>query len=231
MNSQHQLLTETAAELIDNVPYFSSQAPQVISALAGAASGSHYPAGSIIFIEGNPVAGLFIIEQGTVKISRMSKDGREHILHMVHSGDTFNDVAVLDGGENPATATAFTDASIWRITRLDLRRVAEIYPSVAWSLAESIARRARFLVGVIEDLAMRNVRGRLAHLLLDEAEMLQDREVPRLMTHEEMASRLGTVREVVGRTLRSMAAEGLIEIDRHRIVLLDIERLREEAEA
>ena len=93
-----------------------------------------------------------------------------------------------------------------------------------------MASRARYLVGLVEDLAMRNVRGRLARLLLEEAEGTERRTVPRMLTQEEMAARLGTVREMVGRTLRSMAASGLIEFDRHRIVILDPERLAEEAE-
>ncbi len=77
---------------------------------------------------------------------------------------------------------------------------------------------------------MRNVRSRLAHLLLAQAQAAETDEVPRLLTQEEMAGRLGTVREVVGRALRGLAADGIIEFDRHRIVILDPERLAQEAE-
>ena len=77
---------------------------------------------------------------------------------------------------------------------------------------------------------MRNVRSRLANLLLTQARDTEREEVPRLLTQEEMASRLGTVREVVGRALRGLAADGIIEFDRHRIVILQPERLAEEAD-
>jgi len=77
---------------------------------------------------------------------------------------------------------------------------------------------------------MRSVRGRLARLLLEEAESRDTNIVQRLLTQEEMAARLGTVREMVGRTLRNMANDGLIEFDRHRIVILDPQRLAAEAE-
>ena len=77
---------------------------------------------------------------------------------------------------------------------------------------------------------MRSVRGRLAHLLLMLAGESEDDEVPRLLTQEQMASKLGTVREVVGRALRDLAADRIIEFDRHRIVILEPDRLAEEAD-
>ena len=95
---------------------------------------------------------------------------------------------------------------------------------------ESISRRTRQLVGMVQDLSMRSVKGRLAHLLLEQAEANEDDALPRMLTQEEMASRLGTVREMVGRALRSLASAGIIEFDRHRIIILDVERLRKEAE-
>lgn len=200
----------------------------VVAELAAAAVTSRHGAGTTIFWEGDPVAGLYLVASGTVKICRYSKEGREHILHFAQAGDTFNDVAALDGGPNPATAIAHTDVNLWRLPRPALQAMADRYPALAWALIESLARRARYLVGQVQDLAMRNVRGRLAKLLLDQAG--ENESVPRLLTQEEMAARLGTVREVVGRALRSLAADGILEFDRHRIVILDPERLAEEAE-
>jgi CRP/FNR family transcriptional regulator, cyclic AMP receptor protein len=126
---------------------------------------------------------------------------------------------------------AHTDVVVWRIGRDDLRRLAWACPDLAWALIEDLAARARLLVTLVHDLAMRSVRGRLARLLLEEAESHDSDVVQRLLTQEEMAARLGTVREMVGRTLRGLANDGLIEFDRHRIVILDPQRLAEEAEA
>jgi CRP/FNR family transcriptional regulator len=189
-----------------------------------------YSAGTLVFVEGEPCAGLYLIEDGIVKISRFSKDGREFILHLSHPGDTFNDVAALDGQGNPVNATAHTDVLLWRLSREDLRAIADRHPKFAWALVEHMARRARFMVSIVQDLSMRNVRGRLAHLLLNQACDNDDNQVPRMLTQEEMASHLGTVREVVGRALRGLADEGIIEFDRHRIIILDEDRLAAEAE-
>ncbi len=225
--------TQTRSSSIDlflRVPYFASQPREVLEMLADAAVAKYYPAGSIIFSEGEMTCSLYVVESGIVKICRIGKDGREHILHFIYPGDTFNDVAVMDGGPNPATAVAYTDATTCCISRSDLQHIARCYPSVAWALLESIARRTRHLIGVVENLSMRNVRGRLAHLLLEEAEAQRTHAIPRMLTQQEMASRLGTVREMVGRALRGLAADGIIEFDRHQIVILDPERLAEEAE-
>jgi CRP/FNR family transcriptional regulator len=220
----------TIRRLLAEVRFLHSASPTALDALAATAVCLRYAEGATIFLEGEPAAGLFVVEQGIVKISRVSLEGREYIMHLVEPGDTFNDVATLDGGPNPAHATAHTDVVIWRIDRDDLRRLAWEHPDLAWALIEDLAARARVAVGLVHDLAMRSVRGRLAHLLLEQAESRDTDVVQRLLTQEEMAARLGTVREMVGRTLRSMATDGILEFDRHRIVILDPQRLAEEAE-
>ncbi|MEZ4614006.1 MAG: Crp/Fnr family transcriptional regulator [Caldilineaceae bacterium] len=212
------------------VPYLQGLAPEIISALVDTATPRRFSAGALIFSEGDLDNALYMVEEGTVKICRYSKEGREQTLNTFSSGDTFNDVAALDGGPSPATAIAFSDVVLWRVTRPDLQQLATRYPTLAWALIESIARRTRYLVGLVQDLSLRSVKSRLAKLLLDQASVDQDEIVPRMLTQEEMASRLGTVREVVGRALRSLAAAGIIEFDRHQIVILDAERLAEEAE-
>lgn len=217
-------------ELWRSVAILESAPEAAVEALARVAMPVTRAAGEIIFLEGDPTAGIFLVEEGTVKICRFSKEGREYTLHLEHRGDTFNDVSALDGGPNPATAIAFTDVKLWRIAREDLRRVTGLHPELTWSLVESLARRARYLVGVVQDLAMRDVRGRLARLLLEQATAAERGDQPDPLTQEEMANRIGTVREVVGRTLRAMAADGLISMDRQRIVIVDRKGLESEAD-
>lgn len=211
-------------------PSFEGLPETIIQALADAATRRSYAEGELMFLEGDPTAGLFLIETGAAKISRVSKDGREQILQLAPRGVTFNEVSVLDGGPNPATAVAQTDTVAWYITRGDLQRLTDEHPALAWALIESIARRARHLVSLVEDLSMRSVRGRLARLILEQADEHGDDVIPRLLTQEEMASRVGTVREVVGRALRGLAADQIIDFDRQTITVLDRARLREETE-
>ncbi len=220
----------TIRRLLSEIRLLREASPAAIDALAEAAICLRYSEGATIFLEGDPAAGLFLIEQGIVKVNRLSLEGREYIMHLLERGDIFNTVAVLDGGPNPAHASARTDAVVWRIDRADVQRLARIYPDLAWAFIESLAGQARLLVELVHDLSMRSVRGRLARLLLEEAESRDSDVVQRLLTQEEMAARLGTVREMVGRTLRGLALDGIIEFNRHRIVILDPQRLAAEAE-
>ena len=222
----HTLLSD----LLRKVSFLQGISDVALQKLVASSVRRNYSAGEILFVEGDPVLGFYLIESGSVKISRLSQDGREHILLLLGEGDSFNEVAALDGGPNPATATAHDDAVVHCVLRDDLRQTVTQHPELAWALIESISRRTRHLVGMVQDLSMRSVKGRLAHLLLDQAEANEADALPRMLTQEEMASRLGTVREMVGRALRSLALEGIIEFDRHRIVILDVERLRKEAE-
>jgi CRP/FNR family transcriptional regulator len=217
-------------DLWQTVPYLQSLAEPVMIELAHAARSHSYTTGQIVFNEGDSVFGLCLVETGVIKICRFSKEGREYILHLWQHGDTFNDVAAFDGGPNPATAIALTDAVVWCISRKNLRAIAQRHPELAWALLESVTRRTRYLVGIVQDLAMRSVRGRLAKLLIEQARAAHADPLAPLLTQDEMASRLGTVREVVGRALRSLADAGIIELRRHRIVILDEARLSEEAE-
>lgn len=215
--------------LLQSVSYLANLPHTTLEALAAIAVERAYREGEVIFWQGEPAFGLYIIAEGCVKISRHATDGREHILHLLQTGETFNDVAALDGGDNPATAAAHTDTVIWAIPRRELMYTTERFPDLAWALLEAMARRARYLVMMVEDLAMRSVKGRLARLLLEQAHQNDTEALPRLLTQEEMANQLGTVREVVGRALRSLANSDIIEFDRHRIVILDADRLAEEA--
>jgi CRP/FNR family transcriptional regulator len=220
-------------DLLHRVPYFAGLPDNLLAELARVAVERRYSRGEIIFLEGEPCSGLYVVARGEVKIFKVSPQGREQILHQIGPGGTFNDVAALDGEPNPASAAAIADTTLHCITRADLRRLAHAYPALAWVLIESIARRARHLVGIVEDLSLRSVKARLAKLLLAEAERAAaqpELDRTQMVTQAEMAARLGTVREMVGRGLRELAEEGLIVMDRHRIVIADREKLEAVAE-
>lgn len=211
------------SSLLRRVPYFCCLPDEVLAALAAVTIERRYGRGQMIFLEGEPCAGLHVVAAGEVKIFKVSPQGREQILHRLGPGNTFNDVAVLDGGPNPASAAAIGDVTLCVILRADIQRLAQAHPPLAWALIENIARRARHLVGIVEDLALRSVKARLARLLLAEAARTSSAGAlsrDQMVTQAEMAARLGTVREMIGRALRELADDGLISLDRHRIVIV-----------
>jgi len=217
-------LPSPESSLWRRAPYFASLSEETLAALAQAATPRRYARGQIVFLEGEPCAGLFMVAAGGVKIFKLSAQGREHIVQHLGPGDTFNEVAALDGGPNPVNVAATADSLLYCIGRAELRRLAQRDPELAWALIESLARRARHLVAMVEDLALRSVKARLARLLLTEAERPSQSgaiERSHMMSQADMAARLGTVREMIGRALRELADEGLIRFDRHRIVIID----------
>ena len=216
-----------ASELLRSVPYLAHVEEPALNAVAQRAVKRHYDKGEIVFLEGEPCAGLFIVETGRVRLFKVSRDGREQVVKLLAAGEFFNEVAVLDGGPNPVSAMAALETDLWVIDRERMLELLAGYPALAIAIIETLAGHARHLVSLVEDLSLRTVSGRLAKLLL--AQAARSRETPRRMTQQEMAAQLGTVREVVGRALRSFEEEGLIRFDHHRLIVLDQEGLERKA--
>ncbi len=217
-------------ELLRSISYFSGLDEATLNALARVAVRRRYDAGQMIFVEGEPCAGLFIVERGRVKIFKLSPGGREQILHIFGAGEGFNDVAILDGGPNPASVMALEPTSVLVIDCPSMVDLLGRYPALSRAVIENLASRARHLVSLVEDLSLRTVVGRLAKLLLEQASEEVDLErVPRGLTHAQMAARLGTVREVITRSLHKLEDEGIIKIERHRITILDRKALEDKA--
>ncbi len=192
-----------------------------IAALSAIAMPLQRPAGAFIQLEGDPADAMYLVIRGRVKIARTSASGREQILNVIGAGGHFNTVPMFDGGTCPANAQALDAVALLALPRDRLRRVVEEHPALALALLKEFTGRMRHLVNLVDDLALHSVQGRLAGLLLEQA-LAAERGAPTTsLTQAEMAARLGTVREMVGRALRTFEALGLLQLDRGVIVLLD----------
>jgi CRP/FNR family transcriptional regulator, cyclic AMP receptor protein len=192
-----------------------------IVALAAIAMPLQRPAGTLIQVEGDPADAMYLVMRGRVKIARTSASGREQVLYVIAAGGHFNTVPMFDGGACPANAQAIDDVELLALPRDRLRRVVEDHPALALALLKEFTGRLRHLVDLVDNLALHTVQGRLANLLLEQA-AAAERGVPTAsLTQAEMAARLGTVREMIGRALKTFEALGLLRLDRGVIVLLD----------
>jgi len=218
---------DRAVGLLRSVPYFAPLDEAALEAIAQAAIRRHYGKDEVIFLEDDPCAGLCVVEEGRIKLFKVSLDGREQVVKLLGPGEFFNEVAVLDGGPNPVSAMAALESTLRIIDRRTMLDLLARYPALAQGVIENLAARARHLVSLVEDLSLRTVSARLAKLLLTQA--VGGDKAPRRMTQQEMAAQLGTVREMVGRVLRGFEEEGLIHFDRHRIIILDQEGLENRA--
>lgn len=210
--------------LLAKVAYFQGLDPKTLQEIVRAAHRSQYDAGQMILLEGEQTAGLYLVQSGGLKVSKIALDGREQILQFLEAGDVFNAVGVFTSQPNAATVTALEPSKVWMIRRETMKKLLADQPDLAGRVIEDLARRVSHLIALVEDLSLRSVEQRLARQLLENA--VQGRiQRQRWATQVEIASRLGTVPDVVSRTLRKLAERGLIEISRQEIRVLDQEGL------
>ncbi len=204
--------------------YFDTLAESALDTLAQAAVQRVFAPGSTIFVEGETAAGLWLIGQGRVKIFKLNPDGGEHVLHILGEGNTFNDIAALDGGLNPANAAALSEATVWLLPTPALIAAIAADSGLALKIIQVLAGRVRGLVRQIEDLALYSVVVRLARFLLMQA------EDPALsgpgVTRTAIAAHLATTPQTISNVLRTLEEAGAIEFDRHRIVIVRDDILR-----
>ena len=182
-----------------------------------------FDANEMIFREGQPCLGLYIIESGRVKIFKYSPSGREMIINVCGSGDSFNEVPVFDLLDNPVNVGAVLDTQVWLIDADSLRQVVINHPEAAQKIIVNLSQNLRMLVNKVAELTFYTVTTRLARLLNDlPAEQLSGAD---RLTQDDLASRVGTVREVVARSLKELENSGAIEIQRGKIKILDRDKL------
>ncbi len=201
---------------------------ETLRALAAESQRRDYNPGQVVFLEGESAEGLYIVESGWVRAVKISEQGREQVLQFVGPGEPFNTVTVFSGGVSPATAVALEPTVIWVVPTEAIRRLLRERPDFAESVLKSMAERMIHLVSLVADLSLRTVSERLAQLILDRAEgAVLSR--PRWFTMAELAARLGTVPDVVQRAMGRLQFDGLVEVNRREIRILNEVGLREVA--
>ncbi|MDP2675028.1 MAG: Crp/Fnr family transcriptional regulator [Dehalococcoidia bacterium] len=207
------------------VPYFADLGEAEIESVAARVVERGFSKGEVIFLEGRPCEGVYLVVSGQVRIYKVSPEGREQVLLVAGPGETFNEVPVFDGGPNPATAEALEPAVLYLLPRDDLLALAAAYPAIGQGIMRVFASHLRHLTSLVEDLSFRNVRSRVAKALLKwEDGQASGRETPRL-THKQIAALAGTAREVVGRVVKSLEDQGALTIEHGHIVRVDREKL------
>jgi CRP/FNR family transcriptional regulator len=214
--------------LLARVRHFDGLQPEVQERLAASAIPRHFTAGQVIYLEGEPAESIFIIESGWVKATRMSREGREQALLFLRAGEVFGDVGMFTHTAYPGTVTALENVHLWVIPAGTVLQMAGQYPDFAMAVIRHLGDRLLYYVTMIEDLSLRSVEARLARTLLRNAIRIDGRlTVPRATwtTFNEMAVRLGTVRDVLSRALHTLENEGLLKVERREIILLDSQGL------
>jgi len=210
--------------LIRSIPYFAELDEIGFRLFESNTKLKIYHPGQVVFLEGEQSLGLYLIEVGWLKASKIGLDGREQVLQTLGPGSVFNSIAVFTNTPNPATITALEASKVWLIMRDPLKQVIINKPELAFQVIEDLSGRILHLVDLVENLSLRTVEARFAHLLLDQAEELAIHR-PQWATQTELASQLGTVPDVLNRVMRKLADNGIIHFNRKKIKILNQNQL------
>lgn len=221
------------AQTLAKVSIFAGLAENELAFLMQRAIPRHFSEGEIVFSEGEPCSGLYVVESGHVRIFKSSSGGREHVLSVDGPSSSIAELPVFDGGNYPASVAAIDDATLLFISKQDFQALCLAHPQVALKVLRVVGARLRRLVGIIEELSFTTVRHRLASFLLRLARKEGERkgegiEILLPASNQEFAAQIGTVRELVSRNLSRLQAEGILEVDGRSVLIRDLKALEDE---
>lgn len=213
---------EKRIETLRGNSYFSELPESLLKEVSPHMQLREYQRGDVLFWEADPCDGLHIIELGSAKIYRLSPQGRQYIVRILQEKDTFAEVPAFDGGMNPVNVEALELCRVWVIDSEKLRALIAAHPVFAQKVLTNFGDMLRNLVRMVSEMAFYQVTHRLARLISEEPEESRPH-----WTQEQLAARLGTVREVVARSLKELERSGAIRIEDRRIHIADDSVLRQ----
>jgi CRP/FNR family transcriptional regulator len=211
---------------------FSGLNEEHLSEVAHIATKRTYVKGEVLFTEGEPASGFFLLATGSVKLSKISSDGKEKVLHFAYAGETFAEAAFFGDGRYPAEARALEKVEALYFPRDSFMGLLERNPRFSLNLIVTLSLSVRRFARQIEELTFAEVPSRLAAYLVELAEKksttFQGKTYLDLEIRKgELASHLSTVSETLSRALKKLKDEGVIDVKGSRVVIQNMPRLKE----
>ena len=186
--------------------------------------------GRIFYMPEDTSEVLFLLKEGRVQLYRISPDGKKLVIGTVGPGAIFGEMALIGQGMHNTFAEATEDCVLLVMSRADVEHLLVTKPKVALRIFEELGSRLKETESRLEEIAFKGIPARLASFLLQLADEQGDDTITG-MTHQDLGEQIGTYRETTTQTLNIFKADGLIEIGRKRIVILDREGLERVAES
>lgn len=220
-----------AREIIHKCGLFKGLSEHWVAVLAGVAQVRRYRKGQRILRQGEECPGVYCVGSGLVRVYKLAPSGKEHVLHFAEPGKTFAEVAAIGGFTMPANADAIESTVCALLPADRFRRLLQAHHELCLQLVGGMATWVRQLIGLLEDLVLRDALGRVARHLLQADDSGGRTAFVLRVRKRDLASHLNLTSETLSRTLRRLAESGLIEIGRaQRIRILDRPALLEVAE-
>lgn len=216
-------------EILRKTPLFTDLPPGELSRIGRIVSLRRFAKREAIFRDGDRADGFFIVASGSVKVFKLSEEGKEQVLHILEAGNSFAEAVLFEGGAYPANAEALTDSELLFLPKAPFIELLEGNPKMSLRMLGSMAKWLRRMTDLVENLALRNVEARLILYLTEgmrqQGIVVEDGaefELP--VGKNVLASRLGTVPETFSRTLKKLQEEGAIRVQGKRIRILSADR-------
>ena len=197
-----------------------------LAAVTDIASFKHLAKGEILFLEGDPAFGFFILLAGRVRIYKTSADGKQYTLHSIAPGQMFAEVAIFRGDSFPANCVATEETSVAFLPKEGFRQLLAQSPQISLKMIAALASFIREYNQKVEDLSLKEVPGRLASYLLQLVATQKSNRLLLPISKTELATSLGTVSETLSRNFRKLSEAGTIELQGEIVVILDVDALQ-----
>ena len=216
-------------QILKTCPFFAGLSDDDMEALMGIARVRESSRGELLFSDGEKAVGFFVVLDGKVKVYKLSPEGKERILHIIHPGGTFAEAAIFADGLYPAYAEPLQSSKLLFLPKEGFLNLLMDNGRISINMIAGLSKFLRQFANQIEDLTFKDVPSRLARYLMDLSEGVKvSVELP--ISKSQLASNLGTVSETLSRTLRKLSEDDLISVSGKKVGILDFERLEELAE-
>jgi CRP/FNR family transcriptional regulator len=220
-------------QTLRRVPFFAVLPQDELKALAGHCVVRRIARDEIMFAEGEPCEGLYVVQSGAIKLFKMADTGREQVLVIERAGSTVAELPLFDGGNFPASAAAVENSTLLFLPKREFLDLCRHNSEVAFAVIRTLAWRFRYMTSLVEELSLKEVSHRLARFLRDRAVRSGVRtrrglEFPLEETNQEIAAAIGTVRDLVSRNLRRFVDRGILRLERRKVIVLDMDELEKQ---
>jgi CRP-like cAMP-binding protein len=180
----------------------------------------NFPKKRVILFAHEPCDAFYVLLSGQVKVILVAEDGREVVLSLIHTGDFFGERTLLDQEPHAASVIATEDSRLLILHRDEFRRCIMEMPGVAFGLLRALLGRLRAADHRIGGLILLDVTGRVCHLLLQLADWSGGDEIPKPPTHQVIAQMIGSSRETVSRTIKTMVDQGFLAVSKEGAITI-----------
>ncbi len=215
-----------------DIPLFSELSIELLRTISAFSSIKRFNKGEILFLEGDSYKGFFILLKGAVKIFKISKRGKESVIHIIKPLNAFADIPLFEGTNYPVSAEAIEESLTMVIPKDKFLELIKSQPEVSLKMLAGFAKRLKSLISQLQDISSREVPNRLANYLITEiknagTENLIEPFVKLTIPKYTIAAYLGTITETLSRSFKKLQDDGIIRVKGKTVFISDFQKLKD----